>query len=218
MGARKDLYDYIKAKGCGEFTSVELRAVGKADDWARSFRQLKQDDILMYEYHSSSKSYGITKIGAYSNKSKRSGISSKDIYRIRNRDGHRCQTCGKSASEDKVKLHVDHKVPLEWGGTNKDDNLWVLCSGCNLAKKAFFKDDFDAEVMKLVMKESSGYQKLHVLFKESPNIKFTPAILQGISSIRDWTRTIRLIRDKERINIQWFPATEAHPNGYYSNV
>jgi hypothetical protein len=72
--------------------------------------------------------------------------------------------------------------------------------------------------MKLVNNEKSGYQKLVVLFQKSPNKKFSPTILQGISGIRDWTRTIRLIRDKQGINIIWFKATKEYPIGYYSNV
>lgn len=47
---------------------------------------------------------------------------------------YQCQLCGRTAHEDGVKLHVDHKVPKAKGGTNDLDNLWVLCKGCNLGK------------------------------------------------------------------------------------
>lgn len=215
MSARKRLYKYISLHGIRAYSSAELREVGKIDDWARSLRQLRQDGIINYDFQNLN--YEIFEINDYKETSKRRGLSSKDRYRIRNRDGHRCQACGKGA-EDKVILHVDHKVPLEWGGTNEDDNLWVLCDYCNHGKKAHYADDFDPEIMKKVVSQPSGYQKLKVLFEESPNKKFMPSILQGISGIRDWTRTIRDIRKKHNLNIVWFPKTTEFPNGYYSNV
>ena len=144
MSARKKIYNYISKKGIQNYTSDELRKVGEISDWARVMRQLRQDGIIEYEYADSV--YKISSINKYKTSTKRSGLTSKDKYRIRNRDGHRCQSCGNGV-KDNVKLHVDHKVPVEWGGTNEDDNLWVLCDGCNQAKKAFFKDDFDADVI-----------------------------------------------------------------------
>ncbi|WP_222984200.1 HNH endonuclease [Flagellimonas meishanensis] len=217
MSARERIYYHIRANGLKAYSGEELRRIGAISDWARVIRQLKQDDIIEYEYDTSSSSYVITKIGEYSRQTRRSGLTSKDLYRIRNRDGHRCQSCGQGVN-DGVRLHVDHKIPLDWGGTNNDDNLWTLCSSCNQAKKSFFKDDFDSEVMKLVYAESSGYQKLRVLFENSPNVKFSPSILQGIAGIRDWTRTIRNIRERYNLNITWFASDEEHPSGYYSNV
>jgi hypothetical protein len=47
---------------------------------------------------------------------------------------YKCQICGRTAHEDGVKLHVDHKTPKAKGGTNDPDNLWVLCKDCNLGK------------------------------------------------------------------------------------
>lgn len=214
MSARKELYDYVSNIGLGSYHTEDLRRVTSVDDWARVFRQLRQDGILEYTYDKSTNHYQISFIGEYSNASKRSGISAKDRYRIRNRDGHRCQACGKGV-ENGVKLHVDHKVPLDWGGSNLDDNLWTLCAECNLGKKSFFEDDFDAEIMKRVMRQTSGMQKLKVLFENSPNKKFTPAILQGIAGIRDWTRTLRHIRNKLGMNILWVKPDENNPNGYY---
>lgn len=215
MSARIDLYNYIAAGGIKRYSTEELRRVGQISDWARVIRQLRQDGII--EYENNSEGYDITKISEYSSNSVRDGLSSKDKYRIRNRDGHRCQSCGKGV-EDNVKLHVDHKIPVDWGGGNDDANLWTLCDECNLAKKSFFKDDFDPDVMKLVYNENNGYQRLRVLFENSPNKKFSPSILQGIAGIRDWTRTIRNIREKYHLNISWFPKDDEFPNGYYSYV
>lgn len=214
MSSRRRIYDYIKENGIRTYSSAELRDIGQISEWARVLRQLNQDDIISYQYDSSKKVYDVDEIAEYSNRNKRSSLTSKIKARIRNRDGYRCQACGRGVDDDVI-LHVDHKVPITWGGTNLDDNLWTLCDECNLGKKNFFRDDFDTEVMRLVSKEKSGYQKLRVLFENSPGVKFPPAILQGVSGIRDWTRTIRNIRDKYKMNIAWSPPSEEDPNGYY---
>jgi 5-methylcytosine-specific restriction protein A len=48
------------------------------------------------------------------------------------RDGHRCQSCGKTGK--KAKLQVDHIVPLAKGGSNDLSNLQALCAHCNQRK------------------------------------------------------------------------------------
>jgi hypothetical protein len=217
MSAREDIYNYLKKHGLREYTLEELRRVGKISDWARTIRQLSQDGIITYDYSKKNDTYNISHVGKLVRSTKRMGLSTKDKYRIRNRDGHRCQSCGKSV-KDNVKLHVDHKIPIELGGSNNDSNLWTLCDECNLAKRAFFRDNLDSTVMIKVFREESGYQRLRVLFEESPNIEFSPSILQGISGIRDWTRTIRNIREKYKMNINFNRPTKDFPDGSYSNI
>ena len=56
-------------------------------------------------------------------------------YRILQRDNFRCQLCGNSAQEG-ARLHVDHKVAKSRGGSNTEENLWTLCTECNLGKGA----------------------------------------------------------------------------------
>lgn len=214
MGARQRLYDHIKLNGPKLYLGEELRTVGEISDWARALRQLRQDNIIVYDMVSNN--YNVLEINEYCSSTSRAGLTSKDKYRIRNRDGHRCQSCGRGVS-DNVTFHVDHKIPLECGGNHSDDNLWTLCQDCNLGKKSYFKDDLDSKTMTLVFQQSSGYQKLKVLFENSPNKKFPPSILQGIAGIRDWERTIRDIRSKHSINIVWHPATKTEPSGYYVN-
>ena len=47
---------------------------------------------------------------------------------ILDRDGYRCQLCGKAG-----KMEVDHSTPLEHGGdAYSPENLRCLCRGCHI--------------------------------------------------------------------------------------
>jgi 5-methylcytosine-specific restriction endonuclease McrA len=54
--------------------------------------------------------------------------------------GARCAHCGKSPKEDGVRLVIDHKIPLELGGTNDVENLQLLCTYHNHIKQARFAE------------------------------------------------------------------------------
>lgn len=54
-------------------------------------------------------------------------------FAIMQRDGFRCQICGRSAQHGAT-LEIDHKIPCKRGGSNTDDNLWTLCFKCNRGK------------------------------------------------------------------------------------
>jgi hypothetical protein len=57
-------------------------------------------------------------------------ISLRQRFVILRRDGYRCQLCNRGATHG-VDLEIDHKLPVSRGGTNDEDNLWVLCFDCN---------------------------------------------------------------------------------------
>lgn len=48
------------------------------------------------------------------------------------RDGHRCQYCGRTASERQ--LNIDHVLPRARGGQDSWDNLVTACQACNRRK------------------------------------------------------------------------------------
>lgn len=69
------------------------------------------------------------------------GISYSQRARILARNGFTCQICGVGPGDPdpfdptkKVRLHVDHIIPLSEQGSNEDDNLRVTCSACNLGR------------------------------------------------------------------------------------
>jgi 5-methylcytosine-specific restriction endonuclease McrA len=70
----------------------------------------------------------------------------------------RCAQCGKTPEEDGVRLHVDHKIPQAWGGTNDRDNLQALCSQCNEGKKNLYAT-YDKYADKI--KEAANYEEPH---------------------------------------------------------
>lgn len=60
----------------------------------------------------------------------------KDIQRLFSQQGGLCNTCGKKLIRYRKKqYHVDHIKPLSKGGSNRPDNLQLLCPFCNLSKK-----------------------------------------------------------------------------------
>ncbi|MDR5802339.1 HNH endonuclease signature motif containing protein [Caballeronia sp. LZ001] len=54
--------------------------------------------------------------------------------RIAARDSFCCAQCGRAWNEHID--HVDHRVPLEAGGSNDDANLQLLCVDCHARKTA----------------------------------------------------------------------------------
>ena len=49
--------------------------------------------------------------------------------RIYARDGRKCRACGAEHGQS-----IDHIIPISKGGNSTDDNLQVLCLGCNVLK------------------------------------------------------------------------------------
>jgi HNH endonuclease len=65
----------------------------------------------------------------------RDAIPAQLRFRVLQRDGFRCQYCGRSARDGAI-LHLDHVVPYSAGGETSEDNLISACDQCNLGKSA----------------------------------------------------------------------------------
>jgi len=199
VGAKKKLIDLFTKKIGKPISKEELAKATGVFEWARSIRTLRQEgyDIELL----ANGSYILKSLKLKKDRNIRNPIDAKTRYRIMQRDNSTCQRCGRGIS-DGVKLAIDHKVPVNMGGDGSDENLWVLCEECNLGKKHWFSDQ-NAEEMKILLKEKSGGKRLKMFFDMHPNELLEPAKLQVVSGIRDWERTLRLIREKSGKKIKY---------------
>ena len=55
-----------------------------------------------------------------------------DWWKIKKKFDYQCLKCGKK--EPKIKLTIDHVIPLKLGGRNSKENIQPLCFNCNCSK------------------------------------------------------------------------------------
>lgn len=108
----------------------------------------------------------------------------------------RCQMCGRTIAKHGIALVVDHKKPLNWGGSNDPENLWAICEDCNEGKKAYFSSlKADDALMKRVTSEDSVHVRLGETLKAFGAGKPVPAyLLELIADQDEWRKRIRDLR------------------------
>ena len=113
----------------------------------------------------------------------------------------RCEMCGKTPKDDGVRLHVDHKLPREWGGPTEEWNLQALCSDCNEGKKAYYAT-FDAvapQIMEAVTHESV-HMRIGELLKafDAEGMTTPDEVLEFVAEARGrqryWEKRMRELR------------------------
>ncbi len=68
---------------------------------------------------------------------KRKKLSKEQRQKIFERDNYECQLCRpkKNLLYLPLKRRIDHKIPLSKGGSNEEENLWLVCDNCDTIKK-----------------------------------------------------------------------------------
>ena len=127
----------------------------------------------------------------------KSDISKTDrAYVLRNQ---RCEQCGRTPGEHGVVLHVDHKIPLEWGGTNDRDNLQALCSDCNEGKKNYYAtyDKYAEQIMQAINYDEP-HRRIGELLKAFGGAPVRGDLLERVASAKqyqeDWQKRLRELR------------------------
>lgn len=67
--------------------------------------------------------------------------------------GHRCASCGEMEAD---KLEIDHIIPLVVGGSDKPENLQILCRSCNGKKNADLRWNKDGSASYSTPKKMGG--------------------------------------------------------------
>lgn len=125
------------------------------------------------------------------------GISEKDRAEVL-RPG-RCAMCGKTPIEDGVRLQVDHRIPLDLGGTNEIDNLQPLCEECNRGKKNLFAEYSEhAELIKTAIGHSEPHRRIGELLKAFDGGWVRSDMLEMVAHAQqyqeDWQKRMRELR------------------------
>ena len=124
-------------------------------------------------------------------------ITGKQRARILNLAKGRCQMCGKTVSEDGIKLEVDHRIPQTWGGTDDDENLWAVCVQCNHGKRDFFASFDEKEMVELIAIESV-HERIAKFLKMHEGEPVDSNYIEDIANVRerqeDWQKRLRELR------------------------
>ena len=128
-GAKTKMLEYLLQHIGEEVDRGTLSQIAQIINWPRSLRLLRQEG---YDLEATRNGYILHSDIRNELGNTRENISRRLRYKILMRDNGICQRCGAVAS-DGVKMHVDHKIPVDMGGDNSEGNLWTLCEICNEA-------------------------------------------------------------------------------------
>jgi 5-methylcytosine-specific restriction endonuclease McrA len=111
----------------------------------------------------------------------------------------RCAMCGKTAVDDDVRLQVDHRVPLDLGGTNDLANLQPLCEECNRGKKNLFADYSEhAREIRQAIKYEEPHKRIGELLKAFGGDWVRSDLLEMVAQAQqfqeDWQKRMRELR------------------------
>lgn len=194
MNRKQQVIEYLKSH-LNEWThNQQLRDLTSLNDVPRTIRLLRQEG---WQIEVRGDGYvRLTSKEKGAARGERKGISQRVRYQVLSESGFRCQACGASVEEDHVKLVADHKVPVDWGGTNDITNLQALCEECNRGKQAWIADH-SSEAMKEIMSKPSVEQRIEALFDMYPNQDIPSETVRMVSKEAfDWQRALRRIRQR----------------------
>lgn len=111
----------------------------------------------------------------------------------------RCAQCGRTPLEDHVKLVVDNKVPLSWGGDNEAENLQPLCEECHAGKRDYFRSfEAYAEQIRAAISHDEPQKRIGELLRAFDGGWARSDLIGIVASAKnfqeDWQRRMRDLR------------------------
>jgi 5-methylcytosine-specific restriction endonuclease McrA len=128
----------------------------------------------------------------------RSGVNSR--VRAQVLAPQRCAQCGRTPLDDHVKLVVDHKLPVAWGGDNDLFNLQPLCEDCNGGKRDFYATyDAYSEQIRAAAQHDEPHGRIGELLKALEGAWVPSELIGVVASMNQyqdgWERRLRELRD-----------------------
>jgi hypothetical protein len=121
------------------------------------------------------------------------GISQRDRAEVLHRAHGRCAMCGRTIDRHGITLVVDHKIPKDWGGSDRIDNLWAICDECNAGKKNYFGSQ-DQSLMRTIMRHSSIHMRIGEALLAYGGKEVPSYLIEFIGGQDDWRKRLRELR------------------------
>jgi hypothetical protein len=174
--------------------ALKVRA-GKQEHLNRRLRELRREFEIPAQRKGSTTTYELK--GRLS-KPKATGKITAKIRAYVLRD-QRCQQCGRTPTDHGVVLHVDHKIPKEWGGTDELDNLQALCANCNEGKKNYYATyDKYAQQIRQAINHDEPHRRIGEMLKAFKGSLVRSDLLDRVASAKqyqeDWQKRLRELR------------------------
>lgn len=203
-GAKPKLLRYLKEHVGEEIPHSTLEEVaGHVGSWERSLRTLRDDGYIL-EYNRSNNTYRFPYDEPRNEPKDSRYISTKLRSLVMIRDNSTCQMCGRNVKDDNIQIHIDHIVPLEWGGQTVLENLQCLCSNCNEGKKNYVASE-NPLLMERISNTTRCIERLGLYFDYYANREIGVDKLSVIAKTRDWTREVRRLRQDYNMDIEFHP-------------
>lgn len=103
----------------------------------------------------------------------------------------RCQMCGRTVAQHAVVLVVDHKVPVDWGGPNEDENLWAICEECRAKWHGAWRR---REPVACALEHDSAKHRVRALLGAKAGDWVPATWLKAAAGTGDWSRCVRRLR------------------------
>ena len=175
-GAKTKLLNYFLKNVGREVPRLELVQLCRNNgDWTRSLRSLRDLGWIVI-YNRSNKTYCFPYSEPRGEPRDRRYIPKDVRARVEIRDVSTCQMCGRSVRNDGITIHIDHIVPLSWGGGTVVDNLQCLCRECNEGKKNWVANE-SPDLMKEISQATNTIDRLRLYF-----ILYYKMLEKGISA------------------------------------
>jgi hypothetical protein len=88
-------------------------------------------------------------------------------------------------------LVVDHKVPVDWGGSNGDENLWAICESCCAELCLAWRE---REPVACAFEHDSAKGRVRALLAAKAG-EWVPATwVNAVTGTGDWSRCVRRLR------------------------
>jgi len=141
MSARDRIREFFERNVGKVVTTNQIRRVASISEYARRIRELRNEEGMQIHSHLDDPALkpgeymlvSLERLPAFGR-----GIPAGVRTRVLERNGYTCQLCGAAGGDpdptnpaQKIRLHLDHVLPVSQGGSSDEDNLRVLCSACN---------------------------------------------------------------------------------------